>query len=104
MVTCPSISKLIVKKYTEENKMISKFAEHELFGNEVFAEMDRVLKEEMEVGGMEKKASLEEPKTPSAFSNLVAEIVKCAEKLEEVGHPAADKANNLLADITSSLK
>lgn len=79
--------------------MISKYANHELFGNEVFAEMDRVLKEEMDLNpAMEKSASLKEPEQPknAAFSNLVAEIVKCAEKLEEVGHPSAKKANDVL--------
>lgn len=74
--------------------MISKFASHADFGNELFTEMDKYMKEE----GFDKTASLEsEPvENTNALADLLNTVVKCAQKLEEAGHGSFEKADKIL--------
>jgi hypothetical protein len=78
---------------------ISKYESQEVFGNEMFAEMDRVLKTEFDgvADPLQKNASVHNKPTP--FSDLVAGLAKAATILEDLEHPLAVKANKLLGDI-----
>jgi hypothetical protein len=83
---------------------IFRYETHEKFGNEMFAEMDRFLKEEFAEteNPLEKKASLKQEPKDTSFSNLVIGLAKAASVLEELEHPAAEKANKILAMVEAN--
>lgn len=80
-----------------ENKMISKQANNMDFSNEMFAEMDKVLKKTYaHVEDITKEPVQEPTERVTALSELTGAIVRCAGKLEEVGHPSLVKADTAL--------
>lgn len=54
---------------------------------------------------LEKSASIEDRETEptNALASVVNTLVKCADRLDEVGHPAADKVDEVLAFIDQEL-
>lgn len=79
--------------------MISKFASHAEFGDELFTEMDKYMKEE----GLVATASQSSERTEkSALAALVETLVKCADKLDSVDHPASAKVDKALGFISSA--
>lgn len=77
--------------------MISKFASSNEFGNEIFQEMNRNLSESGFVAEPEVK------KSHNVISSITESLVKCAEKLEELGHPSAEKADKILMFIQKEI-
>lgn len=81
--------------------MISKFANHAEFGDEIFTEMDKYMSEGEGIVRTASQADVEP--AGSAFASLVETLVKCAGKLDDAGHPAAEKADKILMFIQKEM-
>lgn len=76
---------------------ISKIANHDEFGNQIFAEMDKVLKTDFA------EAPSSDAKEKTTLSTLVSEVAKVASELEALQHPLAKKADIVLSEIQKEI-
>ena len=79
-----------------------KIAENEKFGNEIFAEMNKVLTEGVTAEPILKTASLVEAEEVG-LKGIVASLVKCAEVLEETGHSTLKDVYDTLGYVSQEI-
>lgn len=82
--------------------MISKYANHETNGDVFFEGM----REALDQNGADPEVTKESLKSVVAnkdLSAVVAELVKCAEILENAGHPAVKKVDEVLRFVSEML-
>jgi len=84
--------------------MILSQSNNSMFGDEMFEEMDKVLKSNYShVKDITKAASIEVKDADTALSRLTGSLVSCAAKLDELGHPSRVKADAVLHFIGKEL-